>query len=259
MVTLLLSLLAALLAAEAPQPKHVPRLGFLSAASADRDQPRLAGLQQGLYEFGYVEGTTILIERRYAAGQLARLSALAADLIHHQIDVLVVGDAPSALAAKEATRTLPIVMTSVADPVGVGLVASLARPGGNITGLSDFNAGVITKRLELVKDVVPSASHSAVLLNPANPTNPLQWQLLHAAAPALGVTLLAWEVTGADDIERAFAARSQAPPGALLVLGDSMLGVHRQTPPTHPFDHWSLKPTGFFWIKPPLGIPPFSV
>ena len=118
-------------------------------------------------------------------------------------------------------------MTDVADPVGVGPVASLARPGGSITGLSDFNAGVVTKRLELVKDVVPSASHIAVLLNPANPTNPLQWQLTQAAAPALRVILLSWEAKGADDIERAFAAMSQEPPGALLVFGDSMLGVHR--------------------------------
>jgi putative ABC transport system substrate-binding protein len=221
------ALLAVPLAAEAQQPKHVPQLGFLSAASADRDQPRLAGLQQGLHELGYVEGTNILIERRYAAGQFARLPDLAADLIHLQVDVLVVGDAPAAQAAKEATRTLPIVMTSVADPVGIGLVASLAHPGGNITGLSDFNAGVVTKRLEFVKDVVPSASHIAVLLNPANPTNPLQWELTQAAAPALRVTLLAWEATGADDIERAFATMRQEPPGALLVLGDSMLGVHR--------------------------------
>jgi len=102
-VTLMLSLLAAPLAAEAQQPEHVPRLGFLSAASAERDQPRLAGLQQGLYELGYVEGTNILIERRYAAGQFARLPDLAADLIHLQVDVLVVGDAPTAHAAKKAT------------------------------------------------------------------------------------------------------------------------------------------------------------
>ena len=228
MVTLLLSLLAALLAAEAQQPKHVPRLGFLSAGSAERDQSRLVGLQQGLVALGYVEGTNILIERRYAAGQFARLPDLAADLLHLQVDVLIAGDTPAAQAAKEATRTLPIVMASVADPVGIGLVASLARPGGNITGLSDFNAGVIAKRLELLKDVVPAASHIAVLLNPANPTNPLQWYLTQAAAPALRVTLFAWEATGPDDIERAFAAMRQEPPGALLVFGDPMLGAHRQ-------------------------------
>jgi ABC-type uncharacterized transport system substrate-binding protein len=227
MVTLMLSLLAAPLAAEAPQPKHVPRLGFLSAGSAERDQSRLVGLQQGLVALGYVEGTNILIERRYAAGQFARLPDLAADLLHLQVDVLIAGDAPAAQAAKEATRTLPIVMASVADPVGIGLVASLARPGGNITGLSDFNAGVIAKRLELLKDIVPAAAHIAVLLNPANPTNPLQWHLTQAAAPALRVTLFAWEATGPDDIERAFAAMRQEPPGALLVFGDSMLGAHR--------------------------------
>ena len=169
MATLLLSLLAAPLATEAQQPKHVPRLGFLSAGSAERDQSRLVGSQQGLVALGYVEGTNILIERRYAAGQFARLPDLAAGLFHLQVDVLIAGDAPAAQAAKEATRTLPIVMASVADPVGSGLVASLARPGGNITGLSDFNAGVIAKRLELLKDVVPAASHIAVLSNPAHP------------------------------------------------------------------------------------------
>ena len=185
-------------------------------------------MQQGLVALGYVEGTNILIERRYAAGQFARLPDLAADLLHLQVDVLIAGDTPAAQAAKEATRTLPIVMASVADPVGIGLVASLARPGGNITGLSDFNAGVIAKRLELLKDVVPAASHIAVLLNPANPTNPLQWHLTQAAAPALRVTLFAWEATGPDDIERAFATMRQEPPGALLVFGDPMLGAHRQ-------------------------------
>jgi putative tryptophan/tyrosine transport system substrate-binding protein len=222
-LTLALGILVAPLAAEAQPPKHVSRLGYLSAASAERDKPRLAGLQQGLHELGYVEGNNLLIERRYAAGQFAKLPDLAADLIQLKIDVLVVGDAPAAQAAKEATSTLPIVMTGTADPVGAGLVASLARPGGNMTGLSDFNAGVVTKRLEFVTDVVPAVSRVAVLWNPANPTNPLQWQLTQAAAPALRVTLLSLEAKGSDDIERAFATMRQERPGALLVFGDPML------------------------------------
>jgi putative ABC transport system substrate-binding protein len=188
-VTLILSLLAAPLVAEAQQPKQVPRIGFLEASSAEDAKSRLAAFQQGLHELGYVEGKHIIIACRSAEGKYERLPAFAADLVRLKVDVLVVAGAPAAHAAKNATSTIPIVFAMVADPVGQGLVASLAHPGGNITGLSDFNAGLVTKRLELLKDVVPTVSRVAVLLNPANPTHPLQWKLTQAAAPALGLTL----------------------------------------------------------------------
>ena len=203
-------------------------LGMLCVPLAAEGQSWLADFQQGLQELGYLEGKNILIEQRYAVGQFERLPELAADLVRLKVDVLVVADAPAAHAAKKAASTIPIVMTSVADPVGIGLVASLAHPGGNVTGLSDFNAGVVAKRLELLKEVVPSASRIAVLLNPANPTNLLQLKLTQAAAPALGVTLLSLEAKGPDDIDRAFTAIREERPGALLVIGDPTFGTHRR-------------------------------
>ncbi len=227
-VILVLGILAAPLPAGAQQAKKIPLIGYLSTSSAERDPSWLAAFQQGLQELGYLEGKNIVIEQRYAAGQFERLPELAAELVRLKVGVLVVAGAPAAHAAKKATSTIPIVMANAADPVGIGLVASLAHPGGNVTGLSDFNAGVVTKRLELLKEVVPSASRVAVLLNPANPTNPLQLKLIQGAAPALGVTLLSLEAKGPDDIERAFTAIRKERPGALLVIGDPMFGTHHK-------------------------------
>ena len=129
-------------------------------------------------------------------------------------------------AAKKARSGIPIVITAVADPVGMGLVTSLARPGGSITGLSDFNTGVVAKRLELLREVVPSVSRVAVLLNPMNPSNPPQLRLTQAAAATLAVTLLAFEAKRADEIDRAFLAMKTERPGALMVIGDPLLGSH---------------------------------
>ncbi len=213
--------------AQAQQAKKVPRIGFLSSRSPDAEKSRLAAFQQGLQELGYLEGKNILIEQRYAAGQFERLPELAAELVRLKVDVLVATGAPASHAAKSVTKTIPIVMGNAADPVGTGLVESLARPGGNITGLSDFNLGVVTKRLELLKEIVPSAARVAVLLNPANPTNPLQLKEIQVIAPALGVTLLPLEAKGPDDIDRAFTAIRKERAGALIIFGDPMLETHR--------------------------------
>ncbi len=226
--TLGVGLLAAPLAAKAQQARRIARIGFLSSYSAERESIFLAAFQQGLLELGYLEGRNIFIEQRYAGGNFQKLPDLAAELLALRVDILVTTGTPAAQAAKNATSVIPIVMTLVADPVGTGLVASLARPGGNITGLSDFNAGVVAKRLQLLKEVVPSASRVAVLFNPANPTNPLQWKLTQAVAPALGVTLLSLEAKGADDIDRAFTAIRKQLPEALIVIGDPLFGTHRR-------------------------------
>jgi putative ABC transport system substrate-binding protein len=196
-------LLAAPLAIEAQPAKQIPRIGLLASSSTERDKSRLAAFRQGLRELGYLEGQNIVIEQRYAAGKFEDLPKLAAELVRLNLDVLVTEGTPAARAAKSATSTIPVVMGNAGDPVGTGLVAGLARPGGNITELSDFSFDLVTKRLELLKEMVPSASHVAVLLNPANPTNPLELRKLQAAAPALRVTLFPFEVSGADDIERA--------------------------------------------------------
>ena len=218
------NLLAAPLAAEAQPAKSIARLGFLGSSSAERDKTRVAAFRQGLQELGWVDGRNISIELRFAAGQVEKIAALAAELVRLNPDVLVVAGAPAAHAAKTATRSIPIVMTNAADPVGTGLVASLGRPGGNITGLSDFNAGVVVKRLEILKEMVPSAARMAVLFNPGNPTNPLQLKLLREAAPALGIRLSSSEGRRADDLERAFAATKGDSADALIILGDPLLG-----------------------------------
>ena len=227
-IGLALGVLAAPLAAEAQQAEKVARIGFLASSSAERERNFLAAFEQGLRELGYVTGKNIVVEPRYVAGRFEELPALAAELIRLKVDLLVVTGAPAAHAAKNATALIPIVMTNAADPVGTGLVASLARPGGNVTGLSDFNAGVVTKRLEILREVVPSASRVAVLLNPANPTNPLQLKLAQAAAPALGVTLRPFEAREADDIDRAFVALRKERSGGLILVGDPLLGSHRK-------------------------------
>ena len=213
---------------EAQQLKKVARIGFLASSSSERVKSRLAAFQQGLRELGYVEENNVIIEYRSAEGNFERLPEIASELVRLKVDLLVVEGAPAAHATKNATSVIPIVIGNAADPVGTGLVASLARPGGNITGLSDFNLGVVTKRLDLLKEVVPSASRVAVLWNPTNPTNPLQWKETQAAAPGLGVTLLSLEAKAADDIERAFNAIRKERPGALIVIGDPMFGTHQK-------------------------------
>jgi putative tryptophan/tyrosine transport system substrate-binding protein len=227
-VTGLGAALAAPLGGEAQQAAKIWRIGYLSSSSAERERTRIAAFQQGLRELGYLEGHSVLIEQRYAGGEFERLPDLAAELARLKVDVFVAAGAPATHAARKASSVIPIVMCSVADPVGMGLVASLARPGGSITGLSDFNTGVVAKRLELLREVVPSVSRVAVLLNPTNPSNPPQLKLTQAAAAAMAVTLLAFEAKRAYEIDRAFAAIKTERPGALIVIGDPMLGSHRK-------------------------------
>jgi putative ABC transport system substrate-binding protein len=167
---------------EAQQPTKIPRIGFLSSRSPDAEKNRLAAFQQGLQELGYAEGKNILIEQRYAAGKFDRLFDLASELVGLKVDVLVTTGTPAAQAAKKATRAIPVVIGNAGDPVGTGLVASLARPGGNITGFSVLNSELSGKRLELLKEVVPSVSRIAILLNPGNPINLLQVKEIQAAA-----------------------------------------------------------------------------
>jgi putative tryptophan/tyrosine transport system substrate-binding protein len=221
-------LLAIGFSAEAQQPKKVPRIGFLGAASATSQASRLDAFRQGLRDLGYVEGKSIIIEYRDAEGKFERLPKLAAELVGLKVDIIVTQGSPAVEAAKKTTSTIPIVMATGGDAVGSGLVASLARPGGNITGLSTLATDLAAKRLELLKEVVPKASLVAILLNPANATNPLQLKEIKAAAPALGVILLSVEVKGADDLETAFTAIRKNRAGGIIVLSDPMLGTHRR-------------------------------
>ena len=225
LVLALLAIGSAPFAVRAQDARPVPRIGFLSSSSADRDKRFLAIFQDRLRELGYAEGKNVFTEQRYADGKFQNLPGLVAELLALKVDILVVAGAPAAYAAKKATSTVPIVMTNAADPVGNGLVASLARPGGNLTGLSDFNASLVTKLLDLIKEAVPSASRIAVLSNPSNRANPPQVKRLQAIAPASGIAIVSYEAASVAEMERAFAAMTAANLKALIVLGDPLLGA----------------------------------
>jgi len=212
--------------AEAQHPK-VPRVGYLGGGSAELEKVWLDAFLQGLRELGYVENKNIVVERRYAAGRYEQLPRLVTELISNEVDVILAASTPVAHSAKTITTSIPIVMV-VADPVGTGLVASLARPGGNLTGLSDFHADLVTKRLELLKEVVTSLSRVAVLSNPASPTCLTQFKHLNAAGPALGITLVAVEATNPEDLANSFSVIRKERVGAVFVCGDRMFNTHRQ-------------------------------
>jgi putative ABC transport system substrate-binding protein len=189
----------------------------------------LGVFQQGLRDHGWVEGQNLAIEWRFADGRAERLPDLAAELVRLGVDVLVTssGD-PAIRALKQATSTIPIVMAVSVDPVGTGLVASLARPGGNITGLSIMAAEVGGKRLELLKQAVPQASRVAVLWNASHPGKELEWQDTQVAARALGVTLHAVEVRGPADFDGAFGAIASERPDALITFADPLTLTHQR-------------------------------
>lgn len=229
-VILVISLILTPLATKGQQAGKVWRIGFLSLNSDIEPYKRWhAAFREGLRKLGYVEGDNVIIEPRYAAGQVERLSTLAAELVRLKVDILVTAPAGSAFFAKKVTSTIPIVFIGEPDPVGTALVASLARPGGNATGLADAHADLVPKRLELLKQVASSASRVAILWNPANPSTGPQLKIAEAAALVLGVTILPVGVKGAgrDDVDRAFETIGKERPGSLLVVGDATLGIHR--------------------------------
>ena len=204
----------------------VRRIGYLGSSSPTSGF--LEPFQQGLRELGWIAGQNIEIEYRFAEGRFERLPALAAELVRLNVDVLVAQPTPSALAAKDATRTIPIVMINAGDPVGLGLVASLARPGGNVTGTA-YSVGMetVVKDLELLKETIPGVRSVAVLSNPANPSQPLAIRSLKSAAEQLGVQLLLLEARAPGDFDGAFAEIARERAQALLVVADSLSIFHR--------------------------------
>jgi putative ABC transport system substrate-binding protein len=212
--------------AEAQQPKKVPRLGFLSPTS---DDSRVEAFRQGLRELGYIEGQNIAIEYRWADGKFDRLPDLALELVRLKVDVVVAVVTQASLAAKMATGTIPVVMIGVSDPVGSGLVVSLARPGANITGTSSMTAEIIGKQLELIKETLPKISRVAALWNPANPIfQAIQRRETEVAARALGMQLQFVEARAPDEIDRAFARVAKERMRALLVLNDPVFTAQRK-------------------------------
>ncbi len=205
------------------QPAKVVRIGYLGATVMSAQGPLLDAFRQGLRELGYVEGQNLVLEYRSAEGKFERLPSLAGELVRLKPDVLLVATTPANLAAKKATTTIPIVMVSVADPVGVGLVPSLARPGGNITGITNITAELAGKRLELLKEAVPGAARFAVLVNPDDQNTPLQMRSAEAAARSLGVHLHpVVAVRSGNDLEGAFEAAVKGGAGAAIRMVDPL-------------------------------------
>ena len=222
-------LVVAVAAAEAQQPKKVPRIGYLSPTSPSVSPTRIEAFRQGLRELGYVEGKNIIIGYRYAERKFDRLTALAAELVRLKVDLIVTTGPTVTRAAKEATTTVPIVMATDTDPVGNGFVASLARPGGNITGLSALAPELSGKQLELLKEVVPRLSRVAVFGTSTNPGNSQMLREVTRASGTYGVKLQYLEVRGPKDIETAFRAASNERAEALLYLVAGLVAAGYRT------------------------------
>ncbi len=219
-VTLALSIFPGSLAANAQQVPKVPRIGFLSSFSASATALWLQAFRQGLRDLGWVEGKNISVESRYAEGRHDRLPDLAADLVRLKVDIIVAAVTSDAVAAKNATRAIPIVMASAGDPLATGLVESLARPGGNITGLSQMAPELVGKRLELLKEIVPKLTRVAVLWDPQDRSSTLSWKEIQLPARGLGVQLHSLEVRGTNDLAKAFEDATRARAGALAIMPD---------------------------------------
>jgi putative ABC transport system substrate-binding protein len=213
--------------AEAQQPVKVYRIGLLTwAAPSPPSSP--TAFEQGLRQLGYVEGQNIAIERRYASGQMDRLPELAVDLVRLPLDVILTQSFPAALAAKQATSTIPIVVMGAGDPVSTGLVASFARPGGNITGVSALETELSGKRLELLKEAFPKLSRVAVLWNAADFGMTLKFREIERAAQALRVAVQASAVREPKDFDGIFSEIIRKPPDALFVITDPLTQLNRK-------------------------------
>ena len=221
-------LLAALLAAEAQQPGKVPRIGYLAGGARTSDGGPPAALRQALVELGYVDGKTVTYVGRWAEAKRDRLPGLAAGLVDLKVDVIVTLGGPAAEAAKEATSTIPIVIASPGDAVDTGLIASLARPGGNITGVTDPATELSAKRLELLKEAVPKASRIAVLWNADDRAMTLRYREIERAARILRVAVQPLGVREPDDFDVAFSAMTRDRPAALFLVTDALTTLNRK-------------------------------
>ena len=216
-------------AARAQQMGKVPRIGYLGSSSPSLEPHFVEAFRQKLRELGHIEGENIAIEYRWAEGQDRRLPELAAELVRLQPNVIVTAGTPGALAAMQATKTIPIVMASSGDPVGAGLVTSLARPGGHVTGFTIVGPQIEGKRLDLLKEAVPELSRVAVLWNPSNPALVSYFDTIENAGRTLRISLdPVAEVRRADELDNAFFAIASARPRALLVVADRFLLAHRK-------------------------------
>jgi ABC-type uncharacterized transport system substrate-binding protein len=227
-ITLLGGAAAWPLVAHAQQSAKVRRIGFLGNSTEALEANLVGPFREGLREFGYEEGRNVEIEYRWAQGEYKRFPALIAELITAKVEVIVTAGTPASLAVKKATSSIPLVMIAVGEPVATGLVTSLARPGGNITGVTSISPEIEGKRLELLREVVPTVSYIAVLWNAGSPVQVIQERETKAAAQALAMKMLSLGVRTLEEIEEAFAAILRERPAALFVLADRLFLHHRQ-------------------------------
>ena len=220
-------LLAWPLATEAQPRREVPRIGFLSPRAPGPDF-RTDAFREGLRELGYAEGTTVLVDYRYAEGKPERLPELALELVRLKPDVIITSSAPGIRAVRNAAGNIPIVMAAVADPVAAGFVASLARPGGNVTGLSLLSTGIGGKRLEILKETIPTATRVGILRNAGNSFHQTMFKEMEPAAASLGLRLQGFEVRHANEIEGTFSALVKERVAALVVIEDPLWAVNRR-------------------------------
>ncbi len=206
----------------------IPRIGFMGNSTAALEANVVGSFCDGLRELGYQEGRNIVIEYRWADGNYARFPALVAELIAAKVDVIVTAGTPAVLAVKKATTTVPVVMVAVGDPVGTGLVPSLARPGGNLTGLSSIAPDLEGKRLDLLREIVPTLSRVAVFFNSLNTFHVVSVRQANAAAQTMGIKLQWHNIRKSEDLDGAFAAIRKERPDALLILADRVFLHNRQ-------------------------------
>jgi putative tryptophan/tyrosine transport system substrate-binding protein len=227
-VILTLSFTLAPLAAQGQQTGKLYRIGFLGNSTAALEAHLVGPFREGLRDLGYVEGQNIVIEYRWAEGKYERFPALIAELLAQRVEVLVTAGTPASLAVKKATTSVPLVMVAVGDPVDTGLVASLAKPGGNITGINSTVEGLEGKRLELLREVIPKLSHVAVLQNPENPTLLNYLKEMQVAAQVLGMKVQVFDARTPGEFDETFKAIVKARPGALRVMGDRLFLHNRE-------------------------------
>jgi len=222
------TLLAMPLPGETQNARKIYRVGYLGNSSASLEPDLVEAFRQGMRDLGYIEGKNLVIEFRWAEGRYDRFASLVTDLIHLPVDVIVTAGTPGTLAAKNATKTIPLVIAVSGDAVGSGLIESLARPGGNVTGLTTMVPELEGKRLELLLEILPKLARITVLKNDANPLMAILFRQTAAAAKSSGVALEAVDIRAVDDFEKAFASIAKARPDAIIVLADRFLLAERE-------------------------------
>jgi ABC-type uncharacterized transport system substrate-binding protein len=227
-ITLLGGTAAAWPLATRAQQSPMPVVGFLNGATAAGWAPFVAAFRQGLIETGYTEGQNVAIEYRFAEGEYDRLPAMAAELVHRRVSVIAATTTPAALAAKAATTAIPVVFTTTGDPVQMGLVASLSRPGGNVTGVTRLNVEVAPKLLELMHELVPAVTRIALLVNPTGPNAETLSKEIEAAARVLGLEVPVLHATTENDLDKMFSTFSQLSAGALVIGTDPFFTTRSQ-------------------------------